>query len=90
MTNIDKETYLIAQMFGVSRQTLYQRIHVHGWSVKKACFTPIKKKVGTHFTKEQIKIAEQNDIPLSNVRARLRIGWDVKRAIRVPVRTQDK
>ena len=85
---ITPEDFKKAKENGIHKETVITRVRKLGWDVDKAITKPARKK--RKFTKEEIKIMEENGISYSAVNNRIKGGWDMKRACTERVKTRQE
>ena len=79
---ITPEDFEKAKENGIHKETVITRVRKLGWDVDKAITKPARKK--RKFTKEEIKIMEENGIDRNTAVCRLNYGWTVEEAISKP------
>ena len=79
---ITPEDFEKAKENGIHKETVITRVRKLGWDVDKAITKPARKK--RKFTKEEIKIMEENGIDRNTTVCRLNYGWTVEEAISKP------
>ncbi|PLR84639.1 hypothetical protein CVD25_00975 [Bacillus canaveralius] len=80
---ITPEDYAAAEELGVSQETVYQRVYVHGWSIKRAISTPLAKRNAYGWV-ENKHLAAQNGVPYRTYLNRVQAGWSFKEAAGTP------
>ena len=84
---ITPEDFKIAEENGISKDTLLSRVRKLGWDVDKAITTPVRPK--RKFTKEEIKIMEENGVERYIAAGRMYWGWTLEEAITKPKKKVD-
>ena len=79
---ITPEDFEKAKENGIPKDTVLTRVRMLGWDVDKAITKPPRKI--RKFTKEEIKIMEENGIDRNTVSCRLNYGWTLEEAISRP------
>ena len=79
---ITPEDFEKAKENGIHKDTVITRVRKLGWDVDKAITKPAREK--RKFTKEEIKIMEENGIDRNTAVCRLNCGWTVEEAISRP------
>ena len=79
---ITPEDFEKAKENGIPKDTVLTRVRMLGWDVDKAITKPPRKI--RKFTKEEIKIMEENGIDRNTVSCRLKYGWTLEEAISRP------
>ena len=79
---ITPEDFEKAKENGIPKDTVLTRVRQLGWDVDKAITKPPRKI--RKFTKEEIKIMEENGIDRNTVSCRLNYGWTLEEAISRP------
>lgn len=83
---ITPEDYEKAEKNGI--KNLYNRVHVYGWSIRRAVNTPPRKRTNRDYWKE---VAIQNGINLNTFFSRIhRSGWSEEEAATTPVMTPEE
>lgn len=89
----------IANGNGISYKTYMSRISIYGWSEERAATQPLQnrkaigKKMGEAnrvYSKEILKLAEENEIKHTTFRARARKGWSLQYAATKPIITHNE
>ena len=75
---ITPEDFEKAKENGIHKDTVLTRVRMLGWDVDKAITKPPRKI--RKFTKEEIKIMEENGIDRNTAVCRLNYGWTVEEA----------
>ena len=79
---ITPEDFEKAKENGIPKDTVLTRVRMLGWDVDRAITKPPRKI--RKFTKEEIKIMEENGIDRNTVSCRLNYGWTLEEAISRP------
>ena len=79
---ITPEDFEKAKENGIPKDTVLTRVRMLGWDVDKAITKPPRKI--RKFTKEEIKIMEENGIGRNTAVCRLKYGWTLEEAISRP------
>ena len=79
---ITPEDFEKAKENGIHKETVITRVRKLGWDVDKAITKPPRKI--RKFTKEEIKIMEENGIDRNTVSCRIKYGWTLEEAISRP------
>ena len=79
---ITPEDFEKAKENGIHKETVITRVRKLGWDVDKAITKPARKI--RKFTKEEIKIMEENGIDRNTAVCRLKYGWTLEEAISRP------
>ena len=70
------------RVYGLNKNTVYQRAYKNGWSKKRALTTPSKPKV----PRECVEAAAKIGVSRQNLDNRLRRGWSMEKAITTPAK----
>ena len=79
---ITPEDFEKAKENGIPKDTVLTRVRMLGWDVDNAITKPPRKI--RKFTKEEMKIMEENGINRNTVSCRLNYGWTLEEAISRP------
>ena len=79
---ITPEDFEKAKENGIPKDTVLTRVRMLGWDVDKAITKPPRKI--RKFTKEEIKIMEENGIGRNTAVCRFKYGWTLEEAISRP------
>ena len=79
---ITPEDFEKAKENGIPKDTVLTRVRMLGWDVDRAITKPPRKI--RKFTKEEIKIMEENGIGRNTAVCRLKYGWTLEEAISRP------
>ena len=79
---ITPEDFEKAKENGIPKDTVLTRVRMLGWDVDRAITKPPRKI--RKFTKEEIKIMEENGIDRNTVSCRIKYGWTLEEAISRP------
>ena len=79
---ITPEDFEKAKENGIPKDTVLTRVRMLGWDVDRAITKPPRKI--RKFTKEEIKIMEENGIDRNTAVCRLKYGWTLEEAISRP------
>lgn len=83
MLYIQDSDYEIAEVNGISRSAVYNRVYSYGWSIKDAITKPTSKR--SKEKAEFARIAVKNGISRDVFYCRVRKGWDLRKASTEPV-----
>ncbi|WP_235711994.1 hypothetical protein [Bacillus mycoides] len=72
---ITDKDYEIASKKGISRSTVYQRVHDYGWEIELAITLPVRKRKGG-INSAMIPFAERNGISKPTYYKRIKSGMD--------------
>ena len=79
---ITPEDFEKAKENGIPKDTVLTRVRMLGWAVDRAITKPPRKI--RKFTKEEIKIMEENGIDRNTAVCRLKYGWTLEETISRP------
>lgn len=86
---ITPEEYKFAELNGISKKNLEQRIRDYGWSNEKAISTPVTKR--GNIPKEFTELAKSNGIDLTLFYNRVcNLEWDMRKAATTPLMTKKR
>jgi hypothetical protein len=80
---ITPHDYESAEKLGISKENVYQRVHVYNWPVKRAISQPLCK-VNAYGWKENKQIAKQNGVGYRTYLTRVTSGWTQEEAASTP------
>jgi hypothetical protein len=80
---VTPQDYESAEKLGISKENVYQRVHVYNWPVKRAISQPLCK-VNAYGWKENKHIAKQNGVPYRTYIGRVTSGWSQEDAASTP------
>lgn len=83
-SRIKPEHFEKAELNGINRIALKQRVYILKWDVEKACSKRLRKK--TKVPKEVLDIAKEHGLSRLNVVERIRRGWDIMDACTKPIK----
>ena len=79
---ITPEDFKIAEENGIPEYVVTTRVRKLGWDVDRAITKPVRGK--RKFTKEEIKIMEENGVDRNTASCRLKWGWTLEEALTKP------
>ncbi|MDF2902395.1 MAG: hypothetical protein K0S25_33 [Bacillus sp. (in: firmicutes)] len=80
---VTPQDYESAEKLGISKENVYQRVHVYNWPVERAISQPLCK-VNAYGWKEHKHIAKENGIPYRTYLNRVTAGWSQEAAASTP------
>jgi hypothetical protein len=85
---VSKKDYYTAKQNGISKEAVYNRMNLHGWTKDDAITKPIKQMIRI-LEPQVIEIAKKNGVNRRALYQRIKLGWDLERATTEPVRPRN-